>query len=157
LQADGKILAGGSFYNLGGQARNRIGRLNADGTLDTTFNPGADYAVYSLAVQPDGRILVAGTFYTLGGQTCYYLGRLNANRSRDSAFNPGTLGASYYVNSVALQADGKILAGGSFTTLGGQPRHGLARFNADGTLDASFTAGVDYIVTAYVYSLAVQT
>src|SRR5216684_3667641 len=42
LQADGKILVGGGFYTLGGQSRNHIGRLNVDGTLDTSFNPGAE-------------------------------------------------------------------------------------------------------------------
>src|SRR2546428_554657 len=42
IQSDGKILAGGAFTALGGQTRNRIARLNADGTLDTTFNPGAN-------------------------------------------------------------------------------------------------------------------
>src|SRR5207245_11377628 len=54
VQTDGKILAGGDFSRLAGHSRNNIGRLNADGTLDTSFNPGAGYLVYlvnSLAVQ----------------------------------------------------------------------------------------------------------
>ncbi len=42
VQADGKILVGGYFTTLGGQTRNNIGRLNADGTVDTSFNPGAE-------------------------------------------------------------------------------------------------------------------
>ena len=56
VQADGKILVGGSFTTLGGQPRNRIGRLNADGTVDEGFNPGANSTVSSLAVQADGEI-----------------------------------------------------------------------------------------------------
>src|SRR6266851_5144183 len=60
VQADGKILVGGDFTTLGGQGRNSIGRLNADGTLDTSFNLGADLYVYCLAVQADGKILVGG-------------------------------------------------------------------------------------------------
>ena len=42
VQADGKILVGGCFTSIGGQARNYIARLNADGTVDATFNPNAD-------------------------------------------------------------------------------------------------------------------
>ncbi len=77
VQADGKILVGGSFTTLGGQTCNYIGRLNADGTLDTGFNPGANSPVVSLAVQADGKILVGGSFTTLGGQTRNNIGRLN--------------------------------------------------------------------------------
>src|SRR6266568_1641709 len=55
VQADGRILVGGSFSTLGGQSRTNIGRLNGDGTLDTSFNPGADDTLYSLVVQADGK------------------------------------------------------------------------------------------------------
>ncbi|HKZ82802.1 MAG TPA: delta-60 repeat domain-containing protein, partial [Anaerolineae bacterium] len=68
VQADGKMLVGGLFTTLGGQARDRIARLNSDGSLDTTFNPGANDWVYALAVQADGKIVVGGLFTTLGGQ-----------------------------------------------------------------------------------------
>jgi hypothetical protein len=77
VQADGKILVGGSFTALGGQPRDHIGRLNPDGTLDTGLNPGANDWVPSLAVQADGKILVGGGFTTLGGQPRNFIGRLN--------------------------------------------------------------------------------
>ena len=99
------------------RAAQYLGRLNTDGTLDTSFNPGADGYVDSLAVQADGKILVGGDFTTLGGQSAQYLGRLNADGTLDTGFNPG---ASYVVYSLAVQADGKIVVGGYFTTLGGQ-------------------------------------
>ncbi len=90
VQADGKILVGGDFTTLGGQTRNRIGRLNADGTLDTQLQSGGEYgSVYSLAVQADGKILVGGYFTTLGGQTRNYIGRLNTDGTLDTGFNPG--------------------------------------------------------------------
>jgi uncharacterized delta-60 repeat protein len=153
VQADGKILVGGGFTNLGGQARNYIGRLNADGTLDGGFNPGTgaviDATVYSLAVQADGKILVGGGFTTLGGQPRNYIGRLTANGTLDSAFNPG---ANDRVNSLAVQPDGKILVVGNFTTLGGQTRNRIGRLNADGTLDSGFNPGAN----DRVYPLAVQ-
>jgi uncharacterized delta-60 repeat protein len=149
VQTDGKILVGGNFSTLGGQTRNYIGRLNRDGTLDTTFNPGASSTVYSLAVQADGKILVGGGFTTLGGQTRNCIGRFNSDGTLDTTFNPG---ANSYVTSLAVQADGKILVGGYFTTLGGQTRNGIGRLNSDGTLDTTFTPAAD----DYVSSLAVQ-
>src|SRR5437879_2502705 len=84
-----------------------------------SFNPGANYLVYSLAVQADGKILVGGEFTTLGGQSRYFSGRLNADGTLDTRFNPGT---DNRVDSLAVQADGKLLLGGWFTTLGGRSR-----------------------------------
>jgi hypothetical protein len=59
-QPDGKILLGGSFTSVLGVARNRIARLNPDGTLDTAFNPNANSTVSAIAVQADGKILAGG-------------------------------------------------------------------------------------------------
>jgi hypothetical protein len=72
VQTDGKILAGGNFTLLGGgqsglTPRNHIGRLNADGTLDVAFNPGANGRVSVIVLQPDGKILVGGEFTMIGG------------------------------------------------------------------------------------------
>jgi hypothetical protein len=54
-QSDGKILVGGLFTIIGGQFRNRIARLNVDGSLDTTFNPNANGNVFSTATQSDSK------------------------------------------------------------------------------------------------------
>jgi uncharacterized delta-60 repeat protein len=158
VQADGKILVGGFFTTLGVQGRSYIGRLNADGTVDTSFNPGASFGVYSVAVQADGKILVGGDFSTLGGQSRNKIGRLDADGTLDTSFNPGAGGAVAipYVHSLALQADGKILVGGGFTTLSEQSRIGLGRLNPDGTLDPSFNPGVGGEFYPSVESLAVQ-
>ena len=155
VQPDGKILVGGDFTTLGGQPRDRIGQLNADGTLDTGFDPGAGGTVLSLAVQADSKILVGGSFSTLGGQPRNFLGRLHADGTLDAGFNPG---ANDPVASLTVLADGKILVSGTFTTLGGQPRNFLGRLHANGTLDAAFDAGVRKFGVTYgsVYSLAVQ-
>ena len=66
VQPDGKILIGGDFTTVGGVARNRIARLNPDGTLDTAFNPNANSNIISIALQSDGKILVGGSFSTIG-------------------------------------------------------------------------------------------
>ena len=126
VQADGKILIGGSFTTVLGVTRNNIARLNTDGTLDTTFSPNADSDVYAIAVQADGKILVGGFFSTIGGQTRSFIARLNPDGTADS-WNPIT---NNEVNTIAVQADGKILAGGNFTSIGGQPRNFIARLDA---------------------------
>jgi uncharacterized delta-60 repeat protein len=135
MQADGKILVGGSFTSLCGQLRFMIGRLNSDGTLDTNFNPVANSAVYCLGALADGKIMAGGAFYGLGGQLCTNIGRLMPDGSLDTNFHGGGNGAVY---SVAVQPDGKVLVGGAFTGLDGQPRNHLGRLNADGTLDFQF-------------------
>src|SRR6266581_1650760 len=153
VQADGKILVGGGFTTLGGQSRNYIGRLNGDGTLDTSFNPGAVGGAFpyvsSVAVQADEKILVGGFFAILGGQFRYGIGRLNPDGTLDTGFNPG---AGISVSSLAVQADGKILVAGRFPALGGQSRTNIGRLNADGTLDTSFSPGA----AGLLYSLALQ-
>jgi len=64
VQPDGKILIAGDFIQVHGVEWNRIARLNADGSLDTTFNPGAgpNSGVRCIALQPDGKILIGGIF-----------------------------------------------------------------------------------------------
>ena len=64
VQSDGKIIIGGEFITYNGTARNRIARLNADGSLDATFNPGTgtNNIVRTTAVQSDGKIIIGGEF-----------------------------------------------------------------------------------------------
>ena len=69
IQADGKIIIGGYFTSYNGTGRNRIARLNTDGSLDATFNPGtgADNIVYTTAIQADGKIIIGGVFTSYNG------------------------------------------------------------------------------------------
>jgi uncharacterized delta-60 repeat protein len=138
LQPDGKILVGGDFTTIGGEARSRIARLNSDGTVDTDFDPNIDSnpgSVFEIALQPDGKILVGGSFFTIGGVTRNNIARLNSDGTLDTSFNPN---ANASVSSIALQPDGKIIIGGVFTTIGGVARSRIARLNSDGTVDTDF-------------------
>ena len=144
LQPDGKIVVGGNFSMLNGQPRNRIARLNPNGTLDTTFNAetNSGFALVSaIALEADGKIVVGGDFYQLGGQTRINIGRLNPNGTLDTAFNPGAGTGGSKVRELAVQSDGKIVVGGAFAQLGGQPRNNIGRLNANGTLDETFDPG----------------
>ena len=144
---DGKVLVGGNFvgYNGDFSAPDNILRLNADGTLDTSFNPGGsgtNNTVFALAVQPDGKVLVGGGFDSYNGNVAApnNLLRLNADGSLDTSFNSGGVGVSGTVNALAAQPDGRILAGGLFTAYNGNAAapNNLLRVNADGSLDGSF-------------------
>lgn len=154
-QIDGKVLVGGSFTTINGTARNYMARLNADGTVDTSFNPGtgANGSVNAVTLQNDGKVLVGGSFTSINGTIRNRIARLNANGSLDTSFNPST-GANSPVTSLALQGDGKMLVGGGFTSFNGTARYYLARVNADGTLDTTFT-GIG--AGDWVYSLALQS
>ncbi len=157
VQPDGKILIGGDFTTLspsGGApvTRNRIARLNPDGTLDTAFNPNANNSVRTIVLQPDGKILVSGNFNganSIGGRQRYYIARLDATTGAADSFNPNPNSLAF---SFVVQANGNILAGGAFTSIGGQPRNRIARLDATTGEPDSF----DPNANANVESLAVQ-
>ena len=150
VQADGKILIAGQITAVGGVAKTRITRLNVDGTADTFTNgTGPNSDVYAVAVQPDGKIVIGGLFATVNSQARGHIARLNADGTVEATgtFNSGTgtaggTGGTGVVNSVAVQADGKILIAGDFTTLNGVTNNRIARLNADGTVDSAFTTAV---------------
>src|SRR5207237_6996317 len=96
------------------------------------FDPNANGAVRVVVMQPDDKILLGGDFTSLapnGGAavTRNHIARLNPDGSLDTAFNPN---AGNNVYSIAVQADGKIVAGGTFSTIGGQTRTRMARLDA---------------------------
>jgi uncharacterized repeat protein (TIGR01451 family)/uncharacterized delta-60 repeat protein len=162
LQDDGRVLVGGLFTNLGGVVRNRIGRLNPDGSLDGAYDPGAgaDNPVYAIALHRDsahlGKAVIGGAFSLVDGVNRAFVARLNLNGTVDTGFDPGT-GANGTIYAVAIQNDGKVLIGGDFTTFDGVSSPGLARLNADGSLDAAFTTALGTGANASVRSIVVQS
>ncbi|MDQ3040886.1 MAG: delta-60 repeat domain-containing protein, partial [Acidobacteriota bacterium] len=139
LQPDGRVVAGGFFTTASGQPRQGIARFNADGSLDTAFDAQSSGAVQTAVIQSNGKILIGGSFTTIAGQPRSRIARLNSDGNLDFSFNPNASRASFpSVSGIAVQPDGKILLRGGFTTVGGVPFTGLARINADGTVDKSF-------------------
>ncbi len=157
MQPDGNILAGGIFTNIGGATRNRIARLDAVTGLADSFNPNANGRVYSMAVQTDGKIVAAGQFSNIGGATRNYMARLDATTGLADSFDPNANGPlpEPGVYAVVVQADGKILACGRFSTIGGQPRNNIARLDAVTGLADSWNPDAT-IGLQGVYSMAVQ-
>lgn len=159
LQSNDKIVIGGNFEYFDGTPVNRIARLNTDGTLDNTFSIGAGFNddVNSVAIQNNDKIIAAGLFTMYDGTYMHKIARLNQNGTIDSTFNSG-LGFSSRTNMLVLQDDGKIVAGGHFTSYDGTPRSKIARLNTDGSLDSAFDPGSGFTnnISSHVRALAIQ-
>ncbi|PJJ52837.1 T9SS type A sorting domain-containing protein [Hymenobacter chitinivorans] len=144
VQADGKIVVGGTFTNLNGQNIASLARLTSSGAIDPTFytaNLNTTVGpVSTLAQQPDGKLLVGGSFTQLGGQPVSRIARLLPDGTYDSSFQPGT-GANGTVRALYLEPSGSILITGSFTQVNGVSRGRVARLTATGSLDAGFATG----------------
>ena len=137
IQSDGKIICVGGFTFFNGTTANRIARLNSDGTLDTSFaiNIGTGFNSFtrSTAVQSDGKIVCGGFFTSFNGTNVTRITRLNSNGTLDTDFatNVGT-GFNNTVNAaIRIQADDKILVGGSFTQFNGINRSYLTRIGGE--------------------------
>ena len=150
-QSDGRILLAGIFNSFNGIPRGRICRLNPDGSVDVTFDPGAgpSGAIYAILQQPDGKVVVGGDFGGFNGLPYHEVALLNPDGSLDQDFMPGTGAGTQAVRALALQPDGKLLVGGQFTIFDAKPHGGLLRLNSDGTPDESFNTnpGANNVVT----------
>ncbi|MGI8604629.1 MAG: choice-of-anchor A family protein [Verrucomicrobiales bacterium] len=140
-QPDGKILIGGDFGQINGASSKNVARLNSNGSLDTTFNPGSgpNGPIYAMALRSDGSLVVGGSFSTWNGQPSgNRLVLLSSVGARDTAFNAGiSNGPGDLVNWLDLESSGKIIVGGKFSA----PRNGIARLNSNGTNDTAFDPG----------------
>lgn len=143
MQADGKYIVAGEFPVVATNSNARIARINANGTLDTSFNVyttgsldypinGIDGFIEKVAVQTDGKILVAnsGGLRTNGVMVTYSLIRLNSNGTRDTSFTHGNINGGIIVSDFCIQPDGKILY---------PAQNKIKRLNTNGSVDTSFT------------------
>lgn len=141
LQPDGKILVGGTFLNVNGQAGRSLVRLNANGSLDASFATNIHTGSYvgSLLLQPDGKLLVTGVLGV--GAIPASIIRLTANGSLDTGFTAPAFtniyASNYFDSNVLLQPDGKILFFGDFNAPGANH---VVRLNPDASQDMSFAS-----------------
>lgn len=174
VQTDGKIVVAGSSFNTSFISRIAVARYNSDGTLDNTFGSSGTVTTSagiswsycnSMAIQPDGKIVVAG-YCNNGTDMDFFVARYNTNGMLDNTFNSTGIVLTDFGSGddaafrVRIQSDGKIVVAGSADN-GTYKDFGVARYNADGTLDNTFgsagkvTTGLGSFSTAY--GLAIQT
>ena len=161
LQGDGKIVLGGSFSIVNFYPRRTVARLNADGTLDTSFDAciasTAGAGATALALDSTGRIFAGGAFTFSTGLARDGVARLGTNGDVDTAYDPQpgvNPGATVY--AIALRDDGKILLGGDFGTFQSSQRRGLVQLTDSGAIDAEFEPGTGLDAGGTVYALALQ-
>ena len=148
VQPDGKLIVVGVFSQFNGVSRNSIVRLNADGTLDTSFNATAAFpgvlTFYHTSVQADGKIIIVGNYAAtvIGGITYRNIIRLNSDGTIDPTFDTAFVGAS--TSFSRIQSDGKIIVTGGNWTVDGIPRSRIVRLNIDGTVDTTFDPGTGF-------------
>ncbi len=168
LQPDGKIIIAGSLKNYGDIKRNGIARLNADGSLDQSFDPQIgpqfngiragviqndvfyDAPIDDLVVQSDGKIVIVGRFTSYNKVSQRYIARLNADGTLDQSFQSGQ-GASGPLERIFIQPDGRLIIVGEFIKYDNEPVLALARLNKDGTLDKNFRPELNNFVKAALF------
>ena len=153
-----KVVIGGAFSSVNGIGRSSLARLNENGTVDVTFNPGsgANGPVYALAVQPDGKLLVGGDFTFFDGLSNNCIVRLNTNGTVDTTFAHG-LGANGAVRAIAVQTDGQILLGGVFSSFNGVTNASrFVRVDVNGQIDSSFLTNIGTAANGAVLAIALQ-
>ncbi len=152
LQSDGKILLAGYIIrnDTPSPLDSAIARLNADGSLDTSFGTGGKVLIdlgdgrgdniNSILILPNGKILAGGS--VASNVQSFTLARFNVNGALDSTFGTGgkiittvSTSSGIGLNRILLQPDGKIIAGG------GAADWLVERYNSDGSLDSSFGIG----------------
>jgi uncharacterized delta-60 repeat protein len=144
-QPDGKLIIGGFFTKFLGLSRNSLIRINADCSLDTSFNASNGFATYtavsSVALQPDGKIIVGGSFTNFAGSSRNKIVRLNSDGSLDTSFDVGTgFSGGYTIGEIVIQPDGKVLVGSEFDMYNGNSVSNIVRLNSDGTIDLTLSA-----------------
>jgi uncharacterized delta-60 repeat protein len=137
-----------------GTPRGSVAKLNADGTLDTLFNPpgGTNSHILDIALQSDGKVIIGGDFTSFNFNTNRkYIARVNPDGTLDTGFNTTV---DYPIYAVKAEGNGKILIGGDFLTVNGISASRVSRLNSDGTLDPAFHIGTG--ADGRVYNIDLQ-
>ena len=155
VQPDGKRLIVGDFTTVAGKPRSGIARLNQDGSVDDTFNPGSGFAgtgptpcVESVQIMTDSRIVVAGCFTRYNGRDARHFVRLHANGNLDTSFTSGSGFSPSPTGRTKAQwkvlADGSLVVGGDFSSYRGQVANGILRLSPSGIIDTRFNPGAGF-------------
>lgn len=139
-----RLYVGGGFTAVGGVSRNRIAAFDvASGSLVSSFNPNANYFVYSI-VANNSTVWLGGNFSAMAGQTRVGAASVAASNGAITSWAPTLSGGK--ATGLALSPDGsRIVIGGSFTTMNGgsSPGYGLGMVSSTGTGKTNLTFKVN--------------
>ncbi|WP_379826221.1 T9SS sorting signal type C domain-containing protein [Flavobacterium notoginsengisoli] len=139
-----KVILTGNFTTFNNTSANRIIRLKDDGSFDSDFNCGTGFNddINAIALRPDGKIVLGGNFTMYDDVTANRIICLNEDGSRDDSFQTGTGFSKEGVQVLKINANGDIMAGGSFTGLyNGNEVNRLVFLSANGILKSDFDIG----------------
>lgn len=153
IQVDGRIVVAGTANYLSNRASLAVVRYDADGSRDASFSGDGILTSnltssfdggFGVGIQPvDGKIVAVGQ--AGGGDAgrialIRYLtdGRLDGTFGGDGKVMTNFTPRLDYADDVAIQTDGRIVAGGAVRFFGPDPRFALARYQTNGVLDTSF-------------------
>ena len=165
--ANGKLYVAANKNLYGVPQPDEILRLNSDGSIDSTFHAAVAQSVDSagsilsgsvlkIVVQPDGKILLGGSFSSVAGVFRPGIARLLSNGDLDSSFSQlDILGGNIW--TMALQTNGRILIGGDFQLIGPTQFPGVARLNANGSLDSTFQPTGFTLASSPIRAVAIQS
>jgi uncharacterized delta-60 repeat protein len=132
---------GADSFKLEGSSTTTISALNPEFNLD--LSGSVTPFISKTLVLSDGKVLIGGRFESIDGHITNDMARLNSDGTTDTTFTSpiigsGFSGTGYFVTNFAIQSDNKIIIVGSFNSVDGNTRTGVARLNTDGTFDATF-------------------
>jgi len=137
---DGKLVLVGTFTTFNGVSRNRVVRINLDGSVDNSFNigTGADDEITSITYNATtNKLLVGGTFKSFNGQPRTGVAMLDADGALTTSFTFPSLSGGI-VSFAGQLNNGKIVVAGSFNLYRNILRQGFMILNADGTLASGY-------------------
>lgn len=147
-QPDGKFICVGIFTLYDATSAPYVTRLNADGSLDTTFNTniglGPNAVVRTAGIDSLGRVYIGGDFTSVDGDVSYpYIARILTDGTLDTSF---TIGTSFNnrVGTILVQQNDKVVVLGDFTLYNGVTSNYIIRLNTDGSKDLTFNVGTGF-------------
>lgn len=151
VDATGRVLAGGEFTTIGGQARARVARLSAmgAGAADPAWNPGANGTVEAITVDAAGIACVGGAFANAGGSLALAWARIS---DAGTLLQTPFVQANGFVSALATAPDGSVFVGGDFVRAGTVSRERLLKLAPDGTIDPTWNPGANGIIQSLALS-----
>ena len=156
IQDNGKIVVGGDFTKYNGIFANHIIRLNADGSVDPTFDTGtgSNGTIKTIVLTPQSKIYLGGAFTQFNGTYEGHIVRLNEDGSIDNSFVTGN-GFIGQIVDMKLQMNDKLVVAGSFLNYNNEPHNNLIRLNENGTVDETFISYIEFLT--YIHTICVQS